>query len=62
MVIEDLSDGPGLDALSTVGAPVVANADDDKRATIYRGLLTWGMAMTITAPFVTWLLFVLPAI
>jgi di/tricarboxylate transporter len=44
---------------STVGALVVANAADDERATIYRGLLTWGTVMVITAPFVTWLMFVL---
>jgi hypothetical protein len=46
---------------STVGALVVANADDDERAHVYRGLLAWGGMMVLTAPFVTWLLFVLPA-
>jgi di/tricarboxylate transporter len=43
---------------STVGALVVANADDDERARVYRGLLWWGAAMVVTAPIVTWLLFV----
>jgi di/tricarboxylate transporter len=43
---------------STVGALVVANADDDERLTIYRGLLIWGAVMVITAPIVTWLVFV----
>jgi di/tricarboxylate transporter len=46
---------------STVGALVVANAEDEERARVYRGLLWWGMAMVITAPLLTWLLFILPA-
>jgi di/tricarboxylate transporter len=46
---------------STVGALVVANTDDDERAYVYRGLLGWGAIMVVTAPFVTWFVFVLPA-
>jgi Na+/H+ antiporter NhaD/arsenite permease-like protein len=46
---------------STVGALVVANAEDEERAQVYRGLLWWGMAMVITAPLLTWLLFILPS-
>jgi Na+/H+ antiporter NhaD/arsenite permease-like protein len=46
---------------STVGALVVANAEDEERAQVYRGLLWWGMAMVVTAPLLTWLLFILPA-
>jgi di/tricarboxylate transporter len=46
---------------STVGALVVANADDEERAHVYRGLLAWGAVMVVTAPFVPWLLVVLPA-
>jgi Na+/H+ antiporter NhaD/arsenite permease-like protein len=46
---------------STVGALVVANAEDEERTQVYRGLLWWGMAMVITAPLLTWLLFILPA-
>ncbi len=46
---------------STVGALVVANAEDSERAHVYRGLLAWGAVMVVTAPLVTWLLFVLPA-
>jgi di/tricarboxylate transporter len=46
---------------STVGALVVANAEDEERAQVYRGLLWWGMVMVITAPLLTWLLFILPA-
>jgi di/tricarboxylate transporter len=46
---------------STVGALVVANAEDDERARVYRGLLTWGAIMVATAPLLTWLIFVVPA-
>lgn len=45
---------------STVGALVVANAEDEERAHIYRGLLWWGAAMVMTAPLLTWLIFILP--
>ncbi len=45
---------------STVGALVIASANEAERAAVYRGLLVWGAAMVITAPFVTWLVFVLP--
>ena len=43
---------------STVGALVVANTDADERLHVYRGLLAWGALMVITAPLITWLLFV----
>lgn len=43
---------------STVGALIVANAEEDERVHVYRGLLTWGVAMVATAPFVAWLLFI----
>jgi di/tricarboxylate transporter len=46
---------------STVGALVVANAAADERQHVYRGLLAWGAVMVLTAPFITWLLFVLPS-
>jgi di/tricarboxylate transporter len=45
---------------STVGALVVANARESEQPTVYRGLLAWGAAMVITAPVITWLVFVLP--
>ena len=47
---------------STVGALVVANANDEERPHVYRGLLWWGALMVLTAPLVTWLLFVLPSV
>ena len=46
---------------STVGALVVANSEEEERTRIYRGLLWWGVAMVITAPLLTWLIFILPA-
>ena len=46
---------------STAGALAVASADDDERPRIYRGLLLWGAAMVVTAPLVTWLIFVVAA-
>ena len=45
---------------STVGALVVANSTEEERTRIYRGLLWWGVAMIITAPLLTWLIFILP--
>jgi di/tricarboxylate transporter len=45
---------------STVGALVVANAADEERAFVYRGLLVWGGVMVVTAPLVTWAVFILP--
>jgi di/tricarboxylate transporter len=46
---------------STVGALVVANAADEEREQVYQGLLLWGTAMVLTAPVLTWLIFVVPA-
>lgn len=46
---------------STVGALVVANAADDERPRIYRGLLLWGAAMVVTAPVMTWIIFIVSA-
>ena len=43
---------------STVGALVVANAEDEERAGIYKGLLLWGAAMVVTSPLLTWLIFI----
>jgi di/tricarboxylate transporter len=43
---------------STVGALVVANAGEEERPRVYRGLLAWGAVMVVTAPPLTWLMFV----
>ncbi len=43
---------------STVGALVVANAADSERQKVYRGLLVWGGTMVLTAPLLTWFIFV----
>jgi hypothetical protein len=40
---------------------VVANASEAERPRIYRELLLWGAVMVITAPVLTWLLFILPS-
>ena len=45
---------------STAGAVAVASAEDDERPRVYRGLL-WGAAMVVTAPVVTWLIFIVAA-
>jgi hypothetical protein len=46
---------------STVGALVVANAEDEERPLVYRGLLRWGATMVVTAPPLTWLIFIVSA-
>jgi di/tricarboxylate transporter len=46
---------------STAGALAVASADDDERPRVYRGLLIWGAAMVVTAPVLTWLIFIVAA-
>jgi len=43
---------------STVGALVVASAAEAERPSVYRGLLVWGALMAVSAPPLTWLLFV----
>jgi di/tricarboxylate transporter len=43
---------------STAGALVVANSPAPERDAVYRGLLTWGAIMALTAPLATCLLFV----
>jgi Dicarboxylate carrier protein MatC N-terminus len=45
---------------STVGALAVANASEQERKHVYRGMLAWGAAMVIIAPLLTWLVFVVP--
>jgi di/tricarboxylate transporter len=45
---------------STVGALVVANANDKERQHVYRGLLLWGAVMVVVAPLVAWAIWVLP--
>jgi di/tricarboxylate transporter len=45
---------------STNGALVVANASQDREATVYRGLMRWGFSLVAVTPIVTWAIFVLP--
>lgn len=46
---------------SSVGALTLANAPEGERPVLFRTMLTWGLAMAVTAPVVTWLLFTLPS-
>ena len=45
---------------STSGSLVVANAPDDQRDLVFRGLLQWGFSMVALAPPVIWLILVVP--
>jgi di/tricarboxylate transporter len=45
---------------STSGALTVANAPEDRREYVYRGLMRWGFSMVVLIPIVTWLIFVVP--
>lgn len=46
---------------SSVGALTLANAPEEARPKLFRFMLTWGISMAVTAPVVTWLVFVLPS-
>ncbi|HEV7963442.1 MAG TPA: SLC13 family permease, partial [Actinoplanes sp.] len=45
---------------STSGALTVANAPDDRRDYVYKGLMRWGFSMVVIIPVLTWLIFVVP--
>ncbi|SFO55090.1 transporter, UIT1 family [Pseudonocardia ammonioxydans] len=46
---------------SSVGALTLANAPEDQRQSLFRTMLAWGIGMAVTAPIITWLLFILPS-
>jgi di/tricarboxylate transporter len=46
---------------SNVGAMVLANCPETDYDRLFRGMIVWGLAMVLTAPVATWLLFVLPS-
>ncbi|MFI6698635.1 SLC13 family permease [Streptomyces sp. NPDC050509] len=46
---------------SSVGALTLANAPEMERSKLFRTMLTWGLSMAVTAPVLTWLLFILPS-
>jgi di/tricarboxylate transporter len=45
---------------STSGALTVANAPEEHREAVYRGLMRWGFSMVLIAPVVTWAVLVVP--
>jgi di/tricarboxylate transporter len=45
---------------STSGSLVVANAQEEDRDFVFRRLIQWGFSMVAVAPFVTWLVLVVP--
>jgi di/tricarboxylate transporter len=45
---------------STSGALCVANAPEDNRDTVYKGLMRWGFSMVVIAPLATWAILVVP--
>ena len=45
---------------STVGALVLANTDEGDRPRVYRTMIGWGALMVVSAPIVTFLVFILP--
>lgn len=46
---------------SSVGALTLATAPEEERPRLFKTMLAWGMAMVVTAPAITWLVFVLPS-
>lgn len=46
---------------SSVGALTLANAPEAERRTLFRVMLAWGIGMAVSAPIVTWLIFIVPS-
>ncbi len=46
---------------SSVGALTLATTPEEERPRLFRLMLTWGLAMAVTAPVLTWLIFILPS-
>jgi Na+/H+ antiporter NhaD/arsenite permease-like protein len=46
---------------SSVGALTLANAPEDEQPKLFRTMLAWGISMAVTAPVLTWLIFILPS-
>ena len=47
---------------SAVGALTLANSSEKERPKLFRVMLTWGLGMAVTAPALTWLIFILPSV
>jgi di/tricarboxylate transporter len=46
---------------SSVGALTLANAPEEEQPKLFRTMLAWGISMAVTAPMLTWLIFILPS-
>lgn len=46
---------------SSVGALTLANAPEEERPRLFRVMFAWGISMAVTAPILTWLIFILPS-
>jgi len=46
---------------SSVGALTLASAPEPERPSLFRTMLAWGIVMVVTAPVLTWLIFILPS-
>ncbi|MCI2418352.1 C4-dicarboxylate ABC transporter [Saccharopolyspora sp. K220] len=47
---------------SSVGALTLANAPEDERKSLFRVMFAWGIGMAVSAPALTWLIFILPSV
>ncbi len=45
---------------SSVGAVTLANTPEQERPKLFRLMVAWGLTMAVTAPVLTWLVFILP--
>jgi di/tricarboxylate transporter len=46
---------------SSVGALTLATAPEEEQPKLFRTMLAWGISMAVTAPMLTWLIFILPS-
>ena len=46
---------------TSVGALTLASAPEEQRQSLFRTMLGWRISMAVTAPVLTWLIFILPS-
>ncbi len=46
---------------SSVGALTLANSPEEERPALFHTMLVWGLSMAVTAPLITWVVFILPS-